>query len=155
VPISTAVESVEAVDLACRLAAERHATVALIATIEVPADLPLDSHMPDEEEAARHALDEAQAIADSYGIASSAHVVRGRDAGEVTVQEARRARIELIVVGAARRQTRNPHTPIFGPTVQFVLKHASCRVMVAAPRTTTPPSRSSGLSAAGTARSRG
>jgi nucleotide-binding universal stress UspA family protein len=118
-------------DLACTLAAEARAVVTLVSAIEVPAELPLDSHMLSEEVAGRQALAEAQATADSYGLASSAKLVRGREAGEEIVREAIRSRSEIIIL-SAQRNLGNPRAPIFGTTVEFVLKHAPCRVMVAA-----------------------
>ncbi len=132
-PISSvANERAVVMDLTCKLAAETRAGVRLLSVIEVPADLPLNSHMISEETAARQALAEAQAIGDSYGIASSTKFVRGRDAGEEIVNEAVRSRSQIIVISAARRERANPRAPIFGTTVQFVLKHAPCRVMIAA-----------------------
>ncbi|TMK90253.1 MAG: universal stress protein, partial [Actinobacteria bacterium] len=88
VPVSDALESEEAVDLACRLAAERGASITAVSVIEVPLELPLDARLPEEERRANELLDEARAI------------------------------------GAQRA--------IFGDTVDYVLKHAPCRVMVAA-----------------------
>ena len=133
VPVSADEQTLHAVDLACRLGRETRAAISLIAVIEVPNELPLDAHMRDEEKTARHALDQAQAIADSYGIGSSTRIVRGRQAGETIIDEASRAHSEIIVLTAQRTQQSNPRAPFLGSTAQFVLKHATCRVMVAAP----------------------
>jgi nucleotide-binding universal stress UspA family protein len=84
-----------------------------------------------EEAAARQALDQAQAIIDSYGLSSVRRLVRGRDAGEEIVRESHRSQTEIVVLGATRRARASPRAPIFGATVQFVLKHAACRVMLA------------------------
>jgi nucleotide-binding universal stress UspA family protein len=56
--------------------------------------------------------------------------VRARQAGRAIVEEADRRGAEIIVLGAPRGK----HKHIFGHTVDFVLKHAPCRVMVAAGR---------------------
>jgi len=131
-PISAiASERAAVMELACTLAAEARAVVTLVSVIEVPAELPLDSYMTSEEGAGRQALAEAQATADGYGLASSAKLIRGREAGEEIVREAIRARSEIIIL-SAQRNPGNPRAPIFGTTVQFVLKHARCRVLVAA-----------------------
>jgi nucleotide-binding universal stress UspA family protein len=55
-------------------------------------------------------------------------VVRGRHAGREIVKEADRRQSEIVVLGAPRGR----HRDIFGKTVDYVLKNAPCRVMVAA-----------------------
>ena len=57
-------------------------------------------------------------------------VVRARNAGRAIVDEAERRGTEIIVLGAPRGRHRN----IFGHTVDYVLKNAPSRVMVAAGR---------------------
>ena len=59
-------------------------------------------------------------------------IVRGRRPGREIVDEAERRNSEIIVMGAPRRDVRRRSERIFGDTVDFVLKHAPCRVMVAA-----------------------
>jgi nucleotide-binding universal stress UspA family protein len=56
--------------------------------------------------------------------------VRARSAGRAIVDDADRRQSEIIVMGAPRTRRRG----IFSDTVDFVLKHAPCRVMVAAAR---------------------
>jgi nucleotide-binding universal stress UspA family protein len=58
--------------------------------------------------------------------------VRARRAGRAIVDEAERRNSEIIVMGSPRRGEHRRRGPIFGGTVDFVLKHAPCRVMVAA-----------------------
>jgi APA family basic amino acid/polyamine antiporter len=123
--------SLNAADLACSLAAEAHARIMFVSVIEVAPDLPLDAHMTAEEADARAALVEAEAIANSYGIPARSRAVRGREAGEEIVTQATRAASEIIVLGATRHRRSTPHAPVFGTTVQYVLKHAPCRVLVA------------------------
>jgi nucleotide-binding universal stress UspA family protein len=57
-------------------------------------------------------------------------VVRARNAGRAIVDEAERRGSEIIVLGAPR----GTHRAIFGHTVDYVLKNAPSRVMVAAGR---------------------
>src|SRR5256714_286225 len=131
VPVSEALESEEAVDLAARLATERRASIAALSVVEVPLELPLDARLPSEERRADALLDEARAIGDSYGVDVRARLVRARNAGRAIVDEAERRNTEIIVMGAPRKG-RGGRGTIFGGTVDFVLKHAPCRVMVAA-----------------------
>jgi APA family basic amino acid/polyamine antiporter len=131
VPVSDALESEEAVDLAARLAAERGASIAALSVVEVPLELPLDARLPAEERRADALLDEARAIGDSYSVDVRGRLVRARQAGRAIVDEAERRQTEIIVMGAPRKG-RGGRGTIFGGTVDFVLKHAPCRVMVAA-----------------------
>jgi basic amino acid/polyamine antiporter, APA family len=131
VPLADAQESERAIEIACRLTAEHGAALTVLTVIEVPVVVPMDAFMVEEEAEAKRALDLARAIADGYGVRVSVRVVRARDAGEAIVAEAGRARTELIVFWALRRLRTSDRTRLFGETVDFVLKHAPCRVMVA------------------------
>src|SRR5262249_26091538 len=65
VPVDARPESFGALEIACRLAADNHAKITAIAVIEVPALLPLDAHLSDEEDEARRLLERAGAMGDS------------------------------------------------------------------------------------------
>jgi APA family basic amino acid/polyamine antiporter len=133
VPVVWRSESEEAVDLACRLATERGASIVALTVIEVPLHLPLDApQAPEVEERAHDLLDEARAIGDAYGVDVVGRIVRARRPGRAIVDEAERRNSEIIVMGSPRRDLRRRSGRIFGDTVDFVLKHAPCRVMVAA-----------------------
>ena len=119
--------------LASALADSHGAKLTAISVVEVPAELPLDAHMFDEEDAAKQLLLAAREVGESYGIAVDVRVVRGRFAGEAIVAEAEREDSELIVLRKARRRSPG-RGALFGPTVDYVLEHAPCRVIVAAPR---------------------
>src|SRR2546429_363847 len=99
VPVAADAVSVEAVDVACRLAAERHGSITLTTVVEVPPQLPLDAHMEEEDEDAHALLARAQAIAETYGVDVTPCVVHARDAAEAIVEQARRTGAELLVVG--------------------------------------------------------
>ena len=132
VPIVSGQPSDDALDVACGLAAERRSQILALFVIEVPLDLPLDAELPGEDERANRELDEAQAIGDSYGVAVTGRIVRARRAGAAIVEEAERRSSEIIVLGALRKLLTTGSRTIFGATVDYVLKHAPCRVMVAA-----------------------
>jgi APA family basic amino acid/polyamine antiporter len=133
VPIVSRHESEEAIDLACRLATERGASIVAVNVIEVPLELPLDAELSDElEERANDLLDEARAIGDAYGVNVIGRIVRARRPGQAIVEEATRRHSEIIVMGAPRRDVRRRRGRVFGDTVDYVLKNAPCRVMVAA-----------------------
>ncbi len=129
VPVKPGRASEEAIDVACRLAADRGATLAAVSVVVVPLELPIDSRLEEEEQRALEALDSAAAIAELYGVSATERLVRARHAGRAIVDEAVRRHSEIIVMGAPRSgRGQGP----FSDTVDFVLKHAPCRVMVVA-----------------------
>jgi APA family basic amino acid/polyamine antiporter len=132
VPVKPGRTSEEAMDLAARLATERGASIAAVSVVEVPLELPLDTRLDDEEAAADEALDRAAAIAELYGVDVTGRLVRARSAGRAIVDEAVRRGSEIILMGAPRRD--RPRRAVFSDTVDFVLKNAPVRVMVAAGR---------------------
>jgi basic amino acid/polyamine antiporter, APA family len=133
VPIAPGYPSDEAMDVACRLARERGSRIVAVTVIEVPLELPLDAYLPEEVQEANEQLDEARAIGESYGVNVIARLVRARNSGRAIVDEAVRRGSEIIVMGGPRRvRLAAGRRAIFGDTVDFVLKHAPVRVMVAA-----------------------
>jgi APA family basic amino acid/polyamine antiporter len=130
VPVVAGQESHEAVELAARLATERAGRIVLLRVIVVPLELPLDADLTEQLDDAYHLLDELRATGEGYGVRTVERVVRARKAGRAIVDEAERRGAEIIVLGAPRGR----HRAIFGHTVDYVLKHAPSRVMVAAGR---------------------
>jgi nucleotide-binding universal stress UspA family protein len=129
VPLGDEDESELGVALAAELAPEAGAAITAVVVIEVPAELPLEAHMLDEEGLARRALEKADAIAASRGVRLRSRIVRARARGEAIVAEADATGADLIVV----RASRHPGTALFGRTVDYVLRRASCRVLVMRP----------------------
>ena len=133
VPIVPGRPSDDALDVACRLAAERGARVVALSVIEVPLELPLDVELPEEERQANDELDEAVAIGDTYGVRVVGRLVRGRSASTEIVREAERREAEIIVLGSPRKDLTR-RRGVFGSTVDRVMRKAPCRVMVTASR---------------------
>jgi basic amino acid/polyamine antiporter, APA family len=131
VPVLRTAESEEALVAAARLAAERGSTVAVVSVIEVPLNMSLDAELPEQEERANELLDDAQAFLERYGVRAVTRVVRARSAGQAIVEDAERRNAELVVVGAPRRRGRTGQ-PIFGKTVDYLLRASPSRVLVAA-----------------------
>ena len=122
-------ESETSVALAAELASEQGASIIAVVVIELPAELPLEAHMLEEEAQARSLVEEARAIAGSYGVRVRGRVVRARRSGQAIVAEIEAQQADLVVLRTAPgRRTR-----LFGNTEEYVLKHASCRVLVDAP----------------------
>jgi basic amino acid/polyamine antiporter, APA family len=133
VPVVRNAVSEEALVAAARLAAERRATIAIVHVLEVPLSLPLDAALPAEEELAIDLLEEARAFVEAYGVRAVTRLVRARRAGPAIVEEAILRQAELIVIGSKRRLAPG-RTPLFGRTVDHVLKESQCRVLLAAGR---------------------
>jgi APA family basic amino acid/polyamine antiporter len=130
VPLVAGGASREAVEVAARLATERAGRIILLRVVVVPLELPLDADLTEQLDEADRLLDDARAVAAPYGVRTIERLVRARNAGRAIVEEAERRGAEIIVLGAPRGQHRN----IFGHTVDYVLKNAPSRVMVAAGR---------------------
>jgi len=129
VPLGGKGESQAPVALAAELASEQGASITAVVVIELPAALPLDAHMLEEEAQARRLVEEARAIAGAYGVRVRGRVVRARRPGEAIVAEIEALQADLVVL----RTTPGRRATLFGRTVGYVLKHASCRVLVDAP----------------------
>src|SRR3954447_21675333 len=130
VPVKPGRESEEAIDFACRLAAQRGSTIAAVSVVLVPMELALDADVPDAEDRADDALDAAVAIGELYGVNVVPRLLRARSPGRAIVREAERRQTEIIVLGTPR--SARPQRELFSETVDFVLKNAPCRVLVAA-----------------------
>ncbi|HEX6662338.1 MAG TPA: universal stress protein [Gaiellaceae bacterium] len=130
VPVRDNRESEQAMDVASRLAGEHGAAITAVAVVVVPPLLPFDAHMASEEQAAHRLLERAGAVADSYGVDIHPRVVRGREPAAAILGESENTAAELIVIGAPRRGTSAKGPRVFGSTVEHVLKHARCRVLV-------------------------
>jgi basic amino acid/polyamine antiporter, APA family len=133
VPIAPGYPSDEAMDVACRLATERRAAIVALTALEVPLELPLDAYLAEQSVEANRQLDEARAIGETYGVKVIERLSRTRNAGRAIVDEATRRGSEIIVMGGPRHvRLQRGKRRIFGDTVDFVLRNAPCRVMVAA-----------------------
>src|SRR5512146_1913256 len=80
VPLDGSPDSLRALEIACRLATDDHATITCLYVLEIPALLPLDSHLEDAEVEARNLLERAGATGDARGVRVVQEFVRARDA---------------------------------------------------------------------------
>jgi APA family basic amino acid/polyamine antiporter len=134
VPVLRTVESEEALVAAARLASERRATIVLMHVIEVPLDKSLDADLGDREAVGDDILDQAEALLETYaGLRIITRLERARSAGPAIVEEAGRRDAEVVILGAPRAKVRGSK-PIFGRTVDYVLRHSPTRVAVIAGR---------------------
>jgi APA family basic amino acid/polyamine antiporter len=120
----------EVLATAIKLAEEQGATVSALHVIAVPLDKPLDAEMIEAEERAEASLAEAKLLAAEHGVTVEGRIVRARAIGEAIADEAQRENVDLIVMGSSPRWRRQSR--FFSPTVDYVLRHAPCEVMVIA-----------------------
>jgi basic amino acid/polyamine antiporter, APA family len=120
----------EVLATAIKLAEERGSTVSALHVITIPMDKPLDAEMIEAEERAEASLAEAKLLAAEHGVTVEGKIVRARSIGEAIVDEARASDVDLIIMGSAPRWRRQSR--FFSPTVDRVLRHAPCEVMVVA-----------------------
>jgi len=124
---------------------EDGATIEAIWVFEVPMSLPIDARLPEPQvRRAQDALRRAKAVGEEYeGVHVQTAMVRARRAGEAIVREARRRGVEAIVL-AAEEPTRVRGGALFGGSggpldnyvgeiTKYVLRKASCRVILTAP----------------------
>jgi len=132
VPVVPGQPSDAAMDVACRLAAERGSRIVALSVLEVPLDRPLTADLREAEAEANRELDEALAIGDSYGVRVLTRMERAHAAGPAIVAEADARDAEIVVLGSPRRALTASQAAVFGKTVDYVLKNAGCRVLVTA-----------------------
>ena len=132
VPVIAGKSSDDAMDVACRLAAERGSRIVALSIVEVSLDRQLTEIQSELEAMANRELDEAVAIGDSYGVRVVGRLERARSAGPAIVAEAEARGAEIIVLGSPRRRLTGAQAAVFGKTVDYVLKNAPCRVLVTA-----------------------
>lgn len=121
------------------------ATIEALWIFVMPMSLPLDASLPDAQiKHARQVLARAKAVGEEYtGVQVATATVRTRRAGFAIVDEARRRGVEAIVLGAeepssirggARLGGRGgPLEGFVGDVTKYVVRKATCRVIVTAP----------------------
>jgi basic amino acid/polyamine antiporter, APA family len=119
--------------------------LALVYVVEVPLALPLEVDLPPEqEEEASRAIERAREVAEEYeDVAVSTETIRARKVGAGIVEAARRYNAEAIVIGGepptkirggARLGGIGAARPAeIGAATEYVLKKASCQVLLTAP----------------------
>ena len=119
----------EVLATAIRLAEERKCALYAIHVVSVPMDKAMDDPMHEAEERAEASLAEAKLLASEHGVEVETELVRSRDR-RGDRGESQDPRVDLIVMGSAPRWRRQSR--FFSPTVDYVLRHAPCEVMVIA-----------------------
>jgi APA family basic amino acid/polyamine antiporter len=130
VPMKLGAVGEEMIATAIALAKERRASIDALFVMKVGLEHSLDAELHDLEEAAAASLAEAQLLGDENGVPVNLVTVRSRSIGQAIVAEAALRGADLIVLGSAARWRRQ--SAFFSPTVDYVLRHAPCEVLVVA-----------------------
>jgi APA family basic amino acid/polyamine antiporter len=121
----------EMVATAVALAKESGATIEAITVVQVPRERGLDAPLPPVvAEEADASVAEARALGEENGVDVHAEAVHARSIGHAIVDEATSRNADLIVLGSSPRWRRQSR--FFSPTVDHVLRHAPCEVLVVA-----------------------
>ncbi len=118
----------ETVKLACRLAKDRGAKLYGVHVIEVNRSLPLSAPVEHLVEHGEEVLEEVEQLAAEAGVAVETEMVQARDTGPAIVGEAEEWGADSIVMGLPYKRRFGEF--FLGKTVPYVLKNASCRVIL-------------------------
>lgn len=124
----------ETVRLACRMATKArgegkdHAHLYAVHVIEVNRSLPLSAPVETQVQQGEHILDAAERVASEYGLEIETEMVQARDTGPAIVGEAEEWRADVIVMGLPYKRRFGDFN--LGKTAPYVLKNASCRVIL-------------------------
>ena len=118
----------ETVRLAVRMAKARGAKLYAIHIIEVNRSLPLGAVVDRDVQRGEEILDEVESIAREGDIEIETELVQARETGPAVVDEAEEWGAELILMGLPYKRRFGEFN--LGRTVPYVLKNATCRVML-------------------------
>jgi nucleotide-binding universal stress UspA family protein len=108
------------------------ATVTFLFVVEVPQSMPLDAELPSDVDAGERALRHAESAANRTLPARTTHIVsellQARAVGPAIVDEAIERNADAIIMTAAIH--RKHGRPTLGGTIEHVLLHAPCEVIV-------------------------
>ena len=132
VPLLENAETEQAVDLACRLAADRGARIVLGAPAVLECELPIDAHLDGQLVGLEERLECAAAVAGSYGVGVRREIVRTRPGslGEEVARVAAERRAELVVVGAPVESRRGFQRAFPREVLSWTRQHSRTRMVV-------------------------
>jgi nucleotide-binding universal stress UspA family protein len=123
----------ETVRLACRMArlrggASQPARLYAVHVIEVTRALPLSAPVEHQVEHGEQVLDAAERVAGEFNLEIETEMVQARDTGPAIVGEADDWQADAIVMGLPYKRRFGDF--FLGKTAPYVLKNASCRVIL-------------------------
>ena len=133
VPINGTSDDLRILELAGALAEKKNPEVTLVYVVEVKQSLPLDASLPTDVSAGEQALVNAERFArqkaDHKLQKINPELLQARHAGAAIVDEAIQRDVDVIVMGCRNRTLMGKVS--LGETVPYVLKNATCLVLLA------------------------
>ena len=130
VPYTRSPASIRGLDAACRLAkSEENSHIHAVYVVEVDRRMSLDSELPEDSEIGERCLAEAEETARRHKVHCDGDILQARDAGHAIVDEAVERGVHMIVLGAPRN-ANDAQSLDLGKTVEYVLRHAPCEVVL-------------------------
>lgn len=125
------------------------AELAVMLVHELPLTQPLGAPLGPIEAETAERLSRLRASTEQMDLRLTSTIARARAAGRAICQEAARREADAVVL--ATRQKRRAGDAVFGRTVQYVLRHAPCDVVILnLPEESLRPANAGGAAAAGT-----
>lgn len=126
VPVDGSAASHRALGVAADIAKRTKARIHLLHVIEVPRTIALDATLEGELQRAEEILDEAERVAEGYGVAVAGELVQARQAGHAIVDEAVERGVDVVILGIGYDRPYGRFE--LGREAQYVLEHASTQV---------------------------
>ena len=117
--------------LACMLAqAGKGKEILALHVIQIPRSLPLETELTAEVDAGEAMLAKAQAVAEErFDLEIGTELLQAREAAPAILEEAKEKGVDLIILGYNRRW-RFGDRLLHATTLEYVVRHASCQVLL-------------------------
>lgn len=117
--------------LACMLAqAGKGKEIHALHVIQIPRSLPLETELTAEIDAGEAMLARAQAVAEErFDLEIRTELLQAREAAPAILEEAKEKGVDLIILGYNQRW-RFGDRLLKATTLEYVVRHASCRVLL-------------------------
>ena len=135
IPVNTAAAATptDLVDVAAQLAAERRASLVLLAFTEIPLGEEMDMEIDDLDGVVERLAAAGRAIGKQYGIHVHTSHLRTRDPAESILAEANRRDSQVILLGAGGLQRLDVRRVTYDAAVRRIVAEARQRVMIVRP----------------------
>jgi nucleotide-binding universal stress UspA family protein len=117
--------------LACMLAqAGKGKEIHVLHVVEIPRSLPLETEMTTEVDAGESMLAKAEAVAEErFGLEIKTDLLQAREAAPAILEEAKQKGADLVILGYSRGR-RFGERLLRATTLEYVVRHASCQVLL-------------------------
>jgi nucleotide-binding universal stress UspA family protein len=128
VPVAGSPADEEALQLACSLAKKNKAKIWVVYVILLKRSLPVDAEVDAEISRGEVILDHIESAAKDLDCTVETDLLQARNAGPTIIEEAADHSVDLIIMGIQYKRRLGQFS--LGDVVPYVLKNASCRVIL-------------------------